>query len=732
MTDKDKRAIENGFPIGLISQLAEHESWRKEVYRPLSYIHKWWAKRLGSVFRAIIIASCADWNQDVTELFWKAVDFPNTVVFDPFMGSGTTIHEAIKLGCRVIGRDINPVAFTMVHASLQHYSREAVRRTFEQISDKVGTQIRSFYTATAPTGEQVDVLYYFWVKVISCPTCSYQIDLFKSRVFAKHAYPKKYPQSKALCPTCYAINTVQYTDLEAQCERCNTSYHPHSGTVSDSKVTCPRCHTISALIDTMRTKSTPPEERMYAKMVLYQDGTKDFLPIDQSELESYHRAEGMLPSLWSSIPQMPIQPGYNTNQILNYNYRYWYQLFNTRQLVSLALLSAEIARIERSDLRELFACLFSGILEFNNMFATFKGIGTGAVRHMFSHHILKPELTPLEANPWGTDKSSGSFSTLFESRILRALDYKSNPFELRTSQKNGEIKAEKLYGINRPINTNIAADYQSFVSGNSVYLSVGDSSHTDIANASIDLVITDPPFFDNVHYSELADFFYVWLRNIIGSQGPITQVTTRSPLEVQSTDVHTFTERLTAVFTECNRVLKDQGLLVFTYHHSRNEGWIALYKALREAGFWITRTHPVKAEMAVAIPIQQSESPVNFDLIIVCRKTPAGIWHPGYETIPLSECLREARETVAALQSASISVSPGDARLILVGCLLSRLAEVGDLSQEVAMLQSLEKSIDTLAQDILHSNDHHSIQQKEEVDGNPQNSFIQMSFPLFT
>jgi len=80
--------------------------------------------------------------------------------------------------------------------------------------------------------------------------------------------------------------------------------------------------------------------------------------------------------------------------------------------------------------RRALSTLFSGVLEFNNLFASYKGEGTGAVRHMFSHHILKPERMPIEANLWGTLKSSGSFSNLFRSRLLRAIDYRRDPTEL--------------------------------------------------------------------------------------------------------------------------------------------------------------------------------------------------------------------------------------------------------------------------------------------------------------
>src|SRR5690606_2161731 len=133
--------------------------------------------------------------------------------------------------------------------------------------------------------------------------------------------------------------------------------------------------------------------------------------------------------------------------------------------------------------RQLLEVHLSGVLEFNNMFASFKGEGTGAVRHMFSHHILKPERTPLEANLWGTPKSSGSFSTLFRSRVLRALDYREDPFELRVS---GEKKTVKVYGLSNPLGHDPAQNYADFTAGKVLYLSCGDSSETDIAPNSVD------------------------------------------------------------------------------------------------------------------------------------------------------------------------------------------------------------------------------------------------------
>ncbi len=79
------------------------------------------------------------------------------------------------------------------------------------------------------------------------------------------------------------------------------------------------------------------------------------------------------------------------------------------------------------------------------------------MRHMFAHHILKPELMPIEANIWGTEKSSGSFSTLYKSRVLNAIKYKDSPTEIKIS--NG--KSYKLDSINNPIHAELADTHVS-------------------------------------------------------------------------------------------------------------------------------------------------------------------------------------------------------------------------------------------------------------------------------
>jgi hypothetical protein len=187
--------------------------------------------------------------------------------------------------------------------------------------------------------------------------------------------------------------------------------------------------------------------RLYAKLVLTAQGRKIYLEATAEDRALYESAEQELKQRENAFPVVPIEPGYNTNQALGYNYRFWHEMFNARQLLAISILADRVRRIEDRVLRELFTCLLSGALEFNNMFASYKGEGTGAVRHMFAHHILKPERVPLEANLWGTPKSSGSFSTMFESRIRRALDYADNPFELHVCERDGKKSVAKIHGL---------------------------------------------------------------------------------------------------------------------------------------------------------------------------------------------------------------------------------------------------------------------------------------------
>jgi putative DNA methylase len=677
-----RRAIDlESFPFEALSEIAELESWRKEVYRPIYHVHKWWAQRLGSVFRAIIIGAFADTADDVLQMFYERTRFPGRVVFDPFMGSGTSVGEAIKLGARAIGRDINPVAVQSCKVGLRRHDRVLLIDEFSRIRDDVASSLTPLYRAE----DGNTVLYFFWVKYVSCPACSKPVDLFPSYVFAQNAYAAKRPEAHAACPNCGEINSVLYNATDAKCGGCEKRFDPQAGPSRGAKACCPNCRCEFLILDVVRKAGSPPVQRLYAKLVLLQDGTKEYRRADAFDEKLYANASKILKGRDNPFPVVAIEPGHNTNQALNYGYRHWHQFFNDRQLLALSILGERIQRVRDPRVRDAFVCLFSGCLEFNNMFASYKGEGTGAVRHMFSHHILKPEKMPLEANLWGTPKSSGSFSTLFHSRLLRAVDYQNAPFELRVTRRDGRSAGEKVTGLSEPLPSAAAASYREFADGMPLYLSSGDSSSTDIPDASVDAVVTDPPFFDNVHYSQLADFFHVWQQHFRPDKR--LSSTTRSEREVQHADSTKFAERLSNVWKEAVRVLRPDGRLIFTYHHSRPEGWWSLLVALHSAGLRFTAAHPIKAEMSGATPKQQAKEPIDLDIVFVCRRRDVlNIDDFDTDGEVFQEAFAVAKRQVKRMNSSGRRLSRNDVRIVVTAQVALRLSWRKQLNNDARQL----------------------------------------------
>jgi len=265
------------------------------------------------------------------------------------------------------------------------------------------------------------------------------------------------------------------------------------------------------------------------------------------------------------------------------------------------------------------------------------------------------------------------------------LEYKNRPFELKAVPGR---KSEKVYLENCKDAATVVTSEEAWQQGDTIVL-CKDSAHTSIPDESVDLVVTDPPFFDNVNYSELADFFYVWLKKFDIGVGDETSDTTRVAGEVQDNQPEKFSNKLCDVFKECHRVLKPEGLLIFTYHHSRAEGWVSVYDAITDAGFSISQVVPLKAEMAVSVAIMAAKEPINYDLVFVCRKM------SEYEQIKLSLGNEMYyREGLKRIENSGLKVSRGDKMIFKYGLSLKQLSDSGmqTITKDhiEAIVQSLE------------------------------------------
>lgn len=691
ITADTETALERDFPIVEVSQVAEQESWRKEVNRPIYHIHKWWATRLGSVFRAITLAALSDSKSDTWKNFYKRHKLTGKIVLDPFMGSGTTLGEAMKLGAKAVGCDINPVSSFIVRQSFTRVSEVELRIAFSRLERDIAPQISRYYQTRDPqTGELIPVLYFFWVKTLVTPDGE-TVPLFSRYVFSQDAYPKKKPKAQIVCPHCWNVIVGMYNMTELTCPHCTHQFNPQEGPAAGQYVTT-KAGNRYRIKELLPVDGTPPAHRLYAMLALRPNGEKIYLPAQDEDLALFAEAEERLKTEALPLPTLAVRPGHNTDQARGYNYTHWRDFFNGRQLLCLGLLLTAILEIEDEAIQEQLLCLFSSTLEFNNLFCSYKGEGTGAVRHMFSNHILKPERAPLENSVWGTSKSSGTFCTLFESRLIRAKRYLDDPFEVDfernlMGQRTGSCKTM----ASDPIRANRVESWNDLVTTDRGLLILnGDSSRLPIPDASVDAVVTDPPYFDFVHYSELSDFFFAWLSPVLKSRYPwFARPDSSDQGEVQHKDPRIFARQLALVLTECCRVLKDDGVLAFSFHHSRAEGWAAIHEAINSAGLAVVAAHPVHAELRAASPKTAAKDPISLDAILVCKKR----GEVGFTSLDTNLLIQQSEAIAIRLQDAGMSISQADRFVILASQVLILLSkQKSDFDSACNLLQQIHQA----------------------------------------
>ncbi len=648
------------------SEIAKRESWRKEIYRPIYHIHKWWAQRLGTIFRA---ASIKAFDTLTLDSFYANHCY-NKIVLDPFMGSGTTLGEGLKLGCNVIGCDINPVSSFLVEEELKNVDPRDLDAAYAKIENEVAETIRYFHHTINPdTQEKIPALYYFWVMMVATPSGE-EVPLFKNYFVSHNVYPHKKPEAQILCPDCGNIFLGKYKQPEAACPECGFTFNPNEGTVTGAfvKDSAGKKHRIKDLIG----KDSPPKEKPYGILAIAKDGEKRYLPFREYDLQLYNEASSELKKYSDYLPKLEIAPGHNADQALGYGFKYWGDLFNDREKLCLALLLKSIMKLDQ-DIRGQFICLFNSTLEFNNRFCSYKGEGTGAIRPIFSNHILKPEREPVENSVWGFAQSSGCFSSLYRTRLKKAKSYLDQPFEVEVGT-DGRTSKRISSGSIRPAIVHSFPEEQ--LSGQFALILNGDSSDLPLPDCSVDAVITDPPFFDFINYSELSDFFYAWLQIAYPNRMMFSSTNSRRKGEVQNSDYTVFSSNLGKVFAECRRVLKRDGELIFSFHHSRKEGWEAISKAIAAAGFYVAAVSPVYAELSASTPKAGAKEPISIDMMITCSQNRCSITDEQIKAL--------ASDYISKLRLNGFKLSSSDEFVVKSGCELLSNSQLLRVQNECA------------------------------------------------
>jgi len=140
--------MDNSFPEKFVDELSRLEVYNKHLFRPNTYLHKWWARRCGSTFRAILKQFVPNAKR---RDYYAPGGLEGKVVLDPMMGGGTTLHEAIRLGASVIGADIDPIPVVQARATLTQAALGDLRAAFDQFFVELHRDLRCYFETECPT-----------------------------------------------------------------------------------------------------------------------------------------------------------------------------------------------------------------------------------------------------------------------------------------------------------------------------------------------------------------------------------------------------------------------------------------------------------------------------------------------------------------------------------------------------------------------------------------------------
>lgn len=666
--------IEKNFDIGFIADLALREKQIQQNYRPIIGVHKWFARRPGTLFRGLLLSEFSKTPLKVA--FYDSNDFSGLRIADPFMGGGTPLLEANRIGCDVIGFDINPMSYWIVKQEIEHLDLEAYDVEAQALRGELEREIGRLYRTkcTICGNPDASVKYFLWVKTIECEKCAKEIDLFPGYILSIDA---RHPKNVFVCASCGQLTETEDKNNPGICGHCGDMLLT-SGPASRNKCRCPNCQTENHFPQAERGA---PKHRLYAMEYhcpLCKSGHagRFFKVPDREDLRKAREAEERWGStLASYVPDAEIPSGDETNRLHRWGYRRYREMFNHRQLLGLELSARFISRISNERVRNALATNFSDLLRYQNMLCRYDSMALKSL-DIFSVHGFPVGLIQCESNFLGImdpDKNmcvgSGGWKNVTE-KYRKAKSFCDAPFEMRHKGSKKEVVRTSGEWIGDTLNG----------SGNgkvrSVNIFCGDAADVDLPESSLDAVFTDPPYFGNVQYAELMDFCYVWLRNLVGEKiGSFKKESTRNAQELTGNidmgrGLDHFTEGLSSVFCKMAAALKPGAPLAFTYHHNNMDAYLPVAVAILDSGLTCSATLPCPAEMGASIHINGTGSSI-IDTVFVCRASGA----VSEKKLPDSPegVAALVNEDLEELRKGNVKPSLGDTRCIGYGHLV-RLA----------------------------------------------------------
>lgn len=565
-------------PVEDLARLAAREARRP---RPIYQAHKWFARRFGSAFRALLTAAAVPQGADFWAAYYHGVDWRGKVVLDPFVGGGTSVVEALRLGADVIGVDVDAVACAITRFELHAAATPDLDPALARLHRTVGASLAPLYMTTLPDGTRRTVLHFFWVQVVDCRGCGHTVE---AHPHYQLGYEAEGTRQWVFCPHCHDVHELDRARKTLRCATCARRTTIRAGTVRHGRLTCPVCAVDERLIDVAARTGTPPTWKLFALETLEAIQQGRTVPLRERAFRTATDADRVIfadaardlarragpGGAVAGVPERVI-PAVDRadDRLVRYGYRRYRDLFNPRQLLHLSLLSEAIAA-EEPPLREALALAFSDHLTTNCML-THYAFGWRRLAPLFSVRAFCHIPRPVEINPWLDGTGRGTFPNAIRA-VRQAAAFDRAP------------KEPTLAGGFRSIPARPPGDPPA--AGRILHRSAADLA--ELGDASVDLVLTDPPYFDNIAYSELADFFLPWLQ-LLGlapadGDGIVGLDANLAAKGRGNAQLARFGASLGHCFREVARVMKPDGRLVFTYQHHTPGAWAALAAALAGAG----------------------------------------------------------------------------------------------------------------------------------------------------